>query len=197
MLMTIVLEGISKSFGAKRVFENVNLEFKEGRAYALMGPSGYGKTTLIRIIMGLLEADEGKMQGVSGLKFAPVFQEDRLCENLSAGANIRMASRRKLAQADILETLAGLELRDCLHQPVKELSGGMKRRVAMARSLLSGGDTYIFDEPFRALDSDTKNQVMDYVSRQLKGKTLIWVTHDLKEAEALESQIIRFPLSQV
>ena len=191
--MSIILKGISKAYGENQVFSDITMEFKDGGNYCLMGPSGFGKTTLLHIIMGLIKPDSGAVSGMAGRMTAPVFQEERLCENLSAGANIRMASRKKLQPQIISETLDSLLLPGILHQPVRELSGGMKRRVSIARALLCDGDIFIFDEPFRELDEKTKRCVMDSVARARGNKTLLWVTHNPSEAEYMKSEIISFP----
>jgi len=190
----ISLNSVSKSFGEHIVFNNLSLDFEDGISACIMGPSGLGKTTLLNILSGLLEADSGSIAGLTGRKLATVFQEDRLCENLSAGANIRMAARRKLSNKEICDMLEELMLSDSLHQPVHEMSGGMKRRVAIARALLSGGDLFLFDEPFKGLDAETKSAVISTVREALKGKTLIWVSHDLGEAGEMGSRVVHLPV---
>jgi NitT/TauT family transport system ATP-binding protein len=85
-----------------------------------------------------------------------------------------------------------MDLPGCLHKPVRELSGGMKRRVSIARALLCGNDILIFDEPFSGLDDGTKERVMSLVKRAGRGKTMIWVTHDEREAKFMGSRIIDF-----
>ena len=188
--MSIALEHISKTYNGAPVLADLSLAFGEGSSTCIMGPSGYGKTTLLRILMGLTPPDSGRVTGMEDRKLAPVFQEDRLCENLSVGTNIRMAARDKLPPADIEAILDRLGLHGSLHQPVRELSGGMKRRVTIARALLSGGDTYIFDEPFKGLDEETRSEVMDLVREHTRDKTLIWVTHNYQEAAHMGSDVI-------
>jgi len=188
--MSISLNSIGKSFGDNIVFSNLSLEFREGTSTCIMGPSGFGKTTLLNILAGLLAPDYGNISGLEGKKLAPIFQEDRLCENLSAGANIRLASRKKLSSKEISEMLDSLLLPDSLHQPTREMSGGMKRRVAIARSLLSGGDLFLFDEPFKGLDEETRSAVISTVRKKLMGKTIIWVSHDLSEVNEMGSAVI-------
>lgn len=192
----IQLEHVSKAYGDLPVLTDLSISFPYGSSTCLMGPSGHGKTTLLHILMGLVEPDSGRISGVMGRRLAPVFQEDRLCENLSVGTNIRMAARDKLPVADIEAALGHLGLTGSLRQPVRELSGGMKRRVTIARALLSGGDILVFDEPFKGLDEETRSDVMDFVRERIKGKTLIWVTHDPQEAAHMGSEVIHFPLEQ-
>ena len=94
-----------------------------------------GKTTLLRILMGLEKADSGEILGMEGLRKSAVFQEDRLCENLSAAANIRLVMTGKISQETLLKHFEAVGLpKTCMRQPAKELSGGMRRRVALAES---------------------------------------------------------------
>ena len=117
-----------------------------------------------------------------------VFQEDRLCENLSASANIRLVRQKKPWGRDreevrqIREAMTAAGLSGCEDQPVRELSGGMRRRVALLRALCCDWDILFLDEPFKGLDEETKKQVMDYTKEMCAGKTVIFVTHDSKEA---------------
>lgn len=185
--MGIEVKNICKSYGDKSVLKNVSLSVRYGESVCLMGPSGQGKTTLLHILMGLVQPDSGDITGTDGYRLSPVFQEDRLCENLSVGANLRLVcSTAEKQQLEALLTALGLP--DSIHQPVRKLSGGMKRRVAIARALLVG-DILLFDEPFKGLDDDTKHQVMACVKDCCHGKTLIWVTHDIREAEYMGSRI--------
>lgn len=191
--MSVKIINISKSFGNLKVLEHINMELELQKTHCIMGPSGCGKSTLLHILMGIMEPDTGMVSGLQGQWISPVFQEERLCENLSALSNIRLASRERLEFSEIIETLEGLMLYDCFKKPVRELSGGMKRRISLARALLSKGDIYIFDEPFKGLDEDTKKEVMAYTKNRCKDKTLIWVTHDPFEAEFMGGNMVRFP----
>ena len=142
-----------------------------------MGPSGCGKTTLLRILLGLETADAGTITGLEGRRMSAVFQEDRLCENVSAVSNLRLvnpALSRRAAEAALTE----LGLGEALSQPVREFSGGMKRRVAILRALLAEFDLLLADEPFKGLDEETKRQTMAYFAEHTRGKTVILVTHE-------------------
>ena len=113
------------------------------------GSSGKGKTTLLRILIGLEKADNGKITGMEGKDISVVFQEDRLCENLNVLSNIRLVQEKKKEgkQEFLKKVQKGLEevgLLECSHQPVKELSGGMKRRVAILRALYAKWDILFF-----------------------------------------------------
>ena len=113
-----------------------------------------------------------------------MFQEDRLCENASAVSNIRLVNPA-LSKGEAEAMLRELGLGDSLGQPVRTLSGGMKRRVAILRALAAEYDVLFCDEPFKGLDQATKAQVLDYFLARTQGKTVLVVTHDPEEAKSL------------
>mgnify|MGYP000023240742 FL=1 len=182
--MDIIIDKLSKAYGSQQVLQDFSAVIPLGKTTGIMAPSGYGKTTLLRILMGLEQLDGGTVQGLEGLRQSAVFQEDRLCENLSAAANIRLVCPRK-SPREIMEALAALELAGCAHQPARELSGGMRRRVALLRALMADYDILYLDEPFKGLDVETKAEVIAYTRKHIDGKTVLLVTHDLEEAQAL------------
>ena len=91
--MPIQIRSLSKAFGDNQVFSEFSADFPEGKTTCIMGPSGVGKTTLLRLLTGLEKPDQGEILGIAGKRLSAVFQEDRLCENLTAGANVRMVQR--------------------------------------------------------------------------------------------------------
>ena len=187
--MAIELREVSKAFGDKQVLQGFSHTFPQGKLTCVMGPSGCGKTTLLSLLLGLERPDSGEIRGMEGQRLSAVFQEDRLCENAGAVSNIRLVNPAlsKAAAEDMLEELG---LGDSLRQPVREFSGGMKRRTAILRALIAPYDVLFADEPFQGLDQDTKGLVLDYWREQTRGKTVILVTHDLAEAEALGDHIL-------
>ena len=102
-----------------------------------MGKSGLGKTTLLRILMGLEKYDAGSIEGMENKKISAVFQEDRLCENLSAVTNVAIVCEKNVTLQEIRKELENIGLSGSTEKPVKELSGGMKRRVAIIRSIMA------------------------------------------------------------
>ncbi len=118
-----------------------------------------------------------------------MFQENRLCENAGAVSNIRLVNPA-LTRGEAEEMLRELGLSDSLRQPVRTLSGGMKRRVAILRALAADYDVLFCDEPFKGLDQATKSLVMNYFLRKTAKKTVILVTHDKSEAEALGGHLL-------
>ena len=185
--MAIKIENLYKSYQDKQVLENLNMELAEGQITCIMAPSGKGKTTLLRILIGLEKADNGKITGMEGKDISVVFQEDRLCENLNVLSNIRLVQREKKEGKQ--EFLKEVGLLECSHQPVKELSGGMKRRVAILRALYAKWDILFLDEPFKGLDKHMKERVILFLKKSCEGKTVICITHEEKEAEALGAVI--------
>ncbi len=182
----IRLEKVSKSFEGKPVLSGFSAVFPED-CWCLMAPSGAGKTTLLRLICGLEQPDAGRVEMPPGTRFGVVFQEDRLCQGLSAVKNLQLVCPKERAEALLREILPA----DCLAQPVRELSGGMRRRVAVARAMASESDVLLMDEPFTGLDEETKAQVMDFVLRRRQGRLLLLATHQQEEAEALDATVIR------
>lgn len=182
----IYIKTITKSFKGKVVLKNLNMELQGGKINCIMAQSGAGKTTLLRIMMGLEQADSGTIEGVGRKKQSVVFQEERLCENMTSIENIRFVNP-KLTINEVRSELERVGLIECINQPVSELSGGMRRRVSILRALLAEYDMLFLDEPFQGLDSERKEQVIQYVKEKTEGKTTVFVTHDICEAKKLDA----------
>jgi NitT/TauT family transport system ATP-binding protein len=192
MGMEIRAEGLTKTYGDVTALSGFTAVFPAGAVSCIMAPSGAGKTTLLRILMGLETPDSGSVSGLEGARLGAVFQEDRLCENLSAVSNIRLV-RPSLGKAEIEEALAAVGLgAEALGRPVREFSGGMKRRVSLLRALLSDADVLLLDEPLKGLDAETKQVAARALRECGHGRTVILVTHDEAEAAAVGAvQIIQ------
>ena len=186
----IVIENLNKSFGNKKVLENFNCTFPANTISCIMAPSGYGKTTLLRIIMGLEKADSGKISGTDNCRISVVFQEDRLCENLTAQANIRLVNK-KLNKQSVVNAMREVGLTTQFDQLVREFSGGMKRRIAVLRALMAEYEILILDEPFKGLDEQTKKQMIEYTLNHCKDKTVLFVTHDPAEIKAMSARLFK------
>lgn len=184
------LEKVCKSFEGKTVLRDFSAEFAEG-CWCLMAPSGAGKTTLLRLIGGLETPDAGRVEAPEGARFGVVFQEDRLCQGFSPIQNLRLVCPRERAERLLAEILP----LDCLGQPVRELSGGMRRRVAVARAMAAESDILLMDEPFTGLDPETRKTVMEFVLRHRQGRLLVAATHQEEEAAALGGRVVRLPAS--
>lgn len=177
----VTFDGVGKSFDGKRVLDRFSHAFSRNTLTFIKGPSGAGKTTLLRLACGLEEPDEGAVVRAPGLRFSVVFQENRLCENLSAAANVRLVCADAHGDAPGV-LLARLGLADRAGVAVRLLSGGEKRRVALARALAAPADVLLMDEPCTGLDETTKEQVIAVMAGYLADKAVLWVTHDMDEA---------------
>ncbi|MBI9094505.1 MAG: ABC transporter ATP-binding protein [Sphaerochaeta sp.] len=179
------IQEISKRYGNTVVFDRFSCTLYPGEVNVLFGASGSGKTTLLRLLMGLEEADEGSLSSFEKVRISSVFQEDRLCNNLSAFSNVKLVVASSVSSDQIQEALIAVGLEDAMRKPARELSGGMKRRVALVRALLATYDLLVLDEPFKGLDELTKQQVIAYTEKRTKDKMVILVTHDPEEAKLL------------
>lgn len=201
----IALTGIEKSFDKLKVLDDISLTVRQGEVVALLGTSGCGKSTLLNIIAGLLPADSGAIDlsgaidsanGSSG-DIAYMFQEDRLLPWRSIRANVAfgleaqsIGRRTRLARADAM--LAHVGLSDFSKSWPHQLSGGMRSRVALARSLVVEPRILLMDEPFSKLDPQTRSQMHDELLRlqAIHGTTILFVTHDVEEAVVLADRIV-------
>lgn len=183
----IILEKICKSYKRKQVLFNFTAFIPIGEVTCIMAQSGKGKTTLLRILLGLEKADKGNIVGLETLKKSVVFQENRLLEHLNPVTNIRLVNHQ-LEIPKIVQAMDKIGLSECTALPVRDLSGGMKRRVAILRALLADYDILFMDEPFTGLDNITKIKVIENIREQSKGYTVLFVTHDPLEAKLMETK---------
>jgi len=187
--MDISLHHVSKQFGQNQVIKDFNTTFIEGQMNCIMGASGSGKTTLINILMGLIKQDCGEIHGLQGKKIAVVFQEDRLIEHWDAIKNVRLVCDKSITAWDVEQEFANVGLEEYLNKPVLDLSGGMRRRVAIVRAMLAKSDLVIMDEPFKGLDEALKRKVIEYVKQKMQGKTVLIVTHEKEEVKLLGATV--------
>lgn len=180
--MDISITNLCKKYGDKQVLHCFSATIKKGTVTCIKAPSGKGKTTLLRILSGLEKADSGSIQGLEDYRISMVFQEDRLCENMSAADNIKLVCGKHFSKEQIMDELKAVGLEGSERQPVRELSGGMRRRTALLRALMASYDILILDEPFQGLDGENKKKIMDYTKLKSEGKTVLLVTHDEEEA---------------
>lgn len=180
------VKGLCKNYDGRAVLDKVDFAFKDGQVYCLMGASGHGKTTFLQILSGLLQPDAGELQGFPSSGVGMVFQEDRLCEVLNPVENLQIIGCRN-SEALLREILPA----DCLGQPVRELSGGMRRRVAVARAIAAESEILLMDEPFTGLDEETKLRVIRFIREHRQGRLLIAATHQAEDAELLGGEILR------
>jgi len=179
---------VSKRYGESTVLDRISHSFEPMSRTCIMGASGQGKTTLLRLVAGLESSDGGKVEKTNG-KVSMVFQEDRLCENVNAIKNA-MLGAKDVTKEKATRMLCALGLDGHLTKPVRSLSGGMRRRVSIARALLSDAKLILLDEAFKGLDEETKGDVIRVVNRKTKKKTVIAVTHEKADAELLDARIL-------
>ena len=192
----IRLSHVTAGYPEKTVLENVSLELPEQGAVAIMAPSGFGKTTLLRVLAGLLKPFSGEITGLENKKISFLFQEDRLLEYAGALANLRFVLPRGTDEGAARALLVALLPGADLNQPVGAFSGGMKRRVALARALAVPAELLLLDEPFTGLDGEAKRIAARCISNALAAHpptTLLLTTHDEEEAELCNCKILRLP----
>lgn len=186
-LAVISLKNIYKSFDGRAVLQEVNLSVAPAERVCLVGASGCGKSTLLSIAAGVLEPDSGDVMLCEGVRMAYLYQENRLLPWLTALENITVTGVSEDYARAMLERVG---LGADTHKKPKQLSGGMKRRLAIARALAYGGDIYYLDEPLQGLDDGTAGQILRVMLEELTGKTALIVSHSSAEIEALATRII-------
>lgn len=200
--MTVVLKNVSYAFdkGAKPVISNLSLEIQQGEFVSIIGKSGVGKSTIFKLLTGLLKQDTGEIfihnKAVLPGDVGYMPQKDLLLpwrtilQNVMISSEVQKDSTLTEEQAKLWLQRVGLI--DYTHAYPKELSGGMRQRAAFLRALLTGKDVLLLDEPFGALDTFTKKEMQSWLLSiwQELNKTVVFITHDLEEACFLSDRII-------
>ena len=184
---SLELVGCTVGYGDKAVLQDISAVFKSGKVYAITGESGIGKTTLLKVLCGLKKADAGKVRGKEMVK-ACVFQENRLFEDYTAAENVYATGRCSKDIQAVEEALKELLPEDALDKPVKEYSGGMKRRVEIARAILSESPVILMDEPFTGLDDKTKDSTIGFIDKNRKNRTILLTTHCLSDITRVKAE---------
>lgn len=173
--MEIQIKDLSHRFGEKVIFEHFDLTLQDGGLYGLTAPSGRGKTSLLRIMLGLLKPDAGSI--TQGVRYSAVFQTDRLLPEKTPVEQLLFIRGNRKNREEAVAFLTGVLPENSLDQPVDELSGGMQRRVAIARALWAESDCVLMDEPFTGLDETTLRQTANFIFAKRQGRTLLLSTH--------------------
>ncbi len=204
--MIVRCEQVSKRFGAKLAVDGLDLAVEKGQCFGLLGPNGAGKTTALKMIYGVTPPSAGRVlvfdQDITThtreirARLGVTLQENALIEVLSPVENLRVFGRYHLIPADAIEDrieglLDFLDLRSHAHLPVKALSGGFQRRLAIALSLMNGPELLILDEPTTGLDPAVRLALWNRV-RELRraGTTVLLTTHYMEEAERLCDDLV-------
>jgi len=174
--MEFCVRNLSKSYDGRAVLENVSFIAPVGLT-RVSGSSGIGKTTLLRILLGLERADGGEV-APKNLRWAAVFQEDRLLEGLDAAGNLRFALGAAYDASRAKTLLGALGLGDVGEKRARDYSGGMKRRLALARALLAPCDALTLDEPFTGLDRASREAALGAVLRAAEEKIVLLAAHE-------------------
>jgi len=212
MSYIIRTENLSKAFGANKVLDNVSLNFQEKKLFAIIGQSGTGKSVLIKTIIGMIKPDNGRVwfrdTELSSLKhndiiairrnFGYSFQSAALFDSMTVGENLAFPLKELLnikdraeANKRVAQMLEWIELPGIENKRPEELSGGMRKRVGVARALISQPQVLFFDEPTTGLDpvlSETINDLVVRVNRELQ-ITCVMITHDIPAAFRIADRI--------
>ncbi len=190
----IKIKDISKSFDGKEVIKKLSIEFPKDGFFSICGTSGYGKTTLLNLITGLIKPDAGSIYIEKGAGISVSFQEPRLIPERTAAQNVNIVlGDKKATLPRAKELLCELGITDYDALP-DELSGGMKARVSIARALAFEADIYLFDEPFANLDKSTVELTAKIIKKHTCDKLVIAVMHDEQFAERISDRVIKMTI---
>ena len=206
MTQHIELKKVYKAFGSTKVLQDFNLSFEKGKFTTLLGASGCGKTTILRLIAGLEDLDQGQIlcDGKDISRLPPqqrgvgiVFQSYALFPHLTVGENVAFGLKmQEPHSSDIAEkvsqALKMVELEEVEHRRIEQLSGGQQQRVALARALVIAPQILLFDEPLSNLDTHLRRTMREMIRhlQQKLGITVLYVTHDQTEAFAVSDAVV-------
>lgn len=202
------VRGLRKHFGSVKVLDGIDLDVERGCVTTIVGKSGTGKSVFLKCLAGILEPDAGKIQSegkpfISGrkkegsLRFSYMFQNNALFDSLTAFENVALPLREKSGtdskeiREKVVSLLEQLDMRDSLNRYPGELSGGMQKRVAFARALVTDPELVLFDEPTTGLDPERKFGIFDLIAeyRERFGFTALLVSHDIPEVFQISDRV--------
>jgi len=190
----VQIKNLNKAFGKNPVLVNLNMNFPKNKITVITGPSGCGKTTLLNIMSGIEKQDSGEVL-MSDKSISYIFQEDRLLPHFTVYQNIAFVLNSTMTPTEmkpvIEKYLALVKLMEAKDKYPSQLSGGMKRRVAIARAFTYKSRLLLMDEPFKGLDDKLKKEIIEEFLRIYREdtRTVILVTHDMEEAKLLGDTI--------
>lgn len=187
----IELKDVTRRFGQKTVLEHLSHQFPSNGIVSLMGPSGLGKTTLLRLLAGLDKPDSGEVINTF-VRPAVCFQEPRLIPWMNCLENITFVLPKSNSSSEkAREILKTLELDAVANALPSTLSGGMRQRISLARALAFDGDLLLLDEPFSALDKALKTRIAPLIRQANRNGLTVVITHDPEDARLLGAEILR------
>ncbi len=184
--MIVSLKNIYKSFDSKKIFEDFSLEIKKGEKIAIIGETGSGKTTLVNLILKNIKPDKGRVYVTDSLSIA--FQENRLLEDFTVLENLKIV--KQMSQNECNKYLESMNLNGNSDTLVKNLSGGMKRRLSLLRALIFPSELLILDEAVREIDSNTREIILKNIKTYSKDRALIYITHEKEDIQKLSIERI-------
>lgn len=176
-----------KNVTFKKIYENLNLTIPDTGITALIAPSGFGKTTLLNLISGLLEPSSGEIVS-SGAKISYVFQDQRLLPWYTALKNISIVTKKSSDEIEDCLLKLGIT-QDLWNKHPDEISGGERQRICLARALLSDSDVLLLDEPFNGLDAENRQKAATLVREFSKEKAVVLVSHIAEDIDIADSVI--------
>ncbi len=188
----IEMKNVNFSYDDRVILSDFNLTVNDGQCVCIKGPSGRGKTTVLRLLLGLIEPLSGEISG--NVNPSVVFQEDRLLSGFSLKTNVLLPPLTEEQQKKALELLKESGLGNVVNKKIRHLSGGMKRRAAIVRAVAFGGDLLILDEPFNGIDHENKQIMAEMIKREFldKGKPVLMVSHNESDAQLLDASVFEF-----
>lgn len=174
--MRYEIKNIYKSFNNKIVLNNISYKFPNSGLVWIKGNTGSGKTTLLNIISGLTCKDSGEIFGFKGKKISYVFQDDRLIPWLTAKENLKIIKNTDDKIVENFLNLVGLE--NDYNTKTGDMSGGMKKKLGIARALAFNGDVFLMDEPFTGLDENSEVKILNVLKDYYSKKLVILVSHN-------------------
>lgn len=186
------IKGLCFSYGDEAVINNLNLTLEKGKPLVLLGKSGIGKTTLLNLILGFIKPDCGEISGIDeNTRISVMYQEDRLFPQLTVYKNLKLV-KKELSYEEAGKLLSELSLEEkVLDKLPSELSGGMRRRVALARCLVFPSELILMDEPFKGLDTESRKKCLEAVRKYTAAKPTLIISHEPQDAEALGAEVVR------
>lgn len=191
----VEIQRLNFAFAQQQIFRDFNFSLPTARWTALLGASGIGKSTLLRLIAGLEKNFSGEIKLAQNAKIAWLAQQDCLLPWLSVLDNVQLqahlqGNKNAQTQEKAEQLLQAVKMLEHKHKPCYQLSGGQRQRVALARTLMLDADLILMDEPFSALDAVTRLQLQQLARQLLANKTVLLITHDPQEALRLADQIL-------